>query len=112
MMPEINNGYSTRWLSTMLIKGDHCEMKPAEIIEQLKLLNIEARRTWKPMHRQPLFSGALYYPHHKNFSVSDYLFNQGICLPSGSNLSTRDITRVIHCLHNIFNYESYHTKVV
>ncbi len=73
MMPEINNGYSTRWLSTMLIKANQYEMRPDLVIEQLKPFSIEARRTWKPMHRQTLFSGAAYYPHHENFSVSDYL---------------------------------------
>lgn len=102
MMPEIKNGFSTRWLSTMLINPKLCSLRPEEVIEQLRLYNIEARRTWKPMHKQPLFAGAEYYPHADNFSVSDYLFDQGICLPSGSNLYQQDIDRVIHCLNDIF----------
>jgi len=102
MMPEIANGYSTRWLSTMLINPALSSLRPEFIIEQLKSFNIEARRTWKPMHQQPLFANTLYYPHNDNFSVSDYLFAQGICLPSGSNLNLHDIDRVINCLHDIF----------
>ncbi|KTC91643.1 aminotransferase class I/II-fold pyridoxal phosphate-dependent enzyme [Fluoribacter dumoffii] len=103
MMPEIANGFSTRWLSTMFIKSERAAIRPAHIIEQLKQHNIEARRTWKPMHRQPLFAGSVYYPHHEHFSVSDYLFEQGICLPSGSNLNSSDIDRVIDCLNKIFD---------
>lgn len=100
MMPEINNGFSTRWLSTMIIDPKLSQITPADLIEQLKSANIEARRTWKPMHRQPLFANATYYPHEKGFSVSDYLFDQGICLPSGSNLNPSDIERVIDCLQS------------
>jgi dTDP-4-amino-4,6-dideoxygalactose transaminase len=103
MMPEISNGYSTRWLSTMIIKSEHSSLRPESIIEQLKQYNIEARRTWKPMHRQPLFAGAVYYPHAEDFSVSDYLFEHGVCLPSGSNLNSHDINRVIQSLNVLFN---------
>lgn len=102
MMPEIESGFSTHWLSTMLINPKYSQLRPEVIIEQLKKYNIEARRTWKPMHQQPLFFGTAYYPHEEGFSVSDYLFDQGICLPSGSNLSSNDIDRVIHCLIDIF----------
>lgn len=103
MMPEISNGYSTRWLSTMIIKSEHSSLRPESIIEQLKQYNIEARRTWKPMHRQPLFVGTAYYPHSEDFSVSDYLFDHGVCLPSGSNLNSHDINRVIQSLNELFN---------
>lgn len=102
MMPELAQGSSTRWLSTMLINPKLSKIKPLEIIEQLKKYNIEARRTWKPMHQQPLFAGAQYYPHSEKMSVSDYLFDQGICLPSGSNLSAGDIALVIDCMNNFF----------
>ncbi|HAT8179972.1 TPA: aminotransferase class I/II-fold pyridoxal phosphate-dependent enzyme [Legionella pneumophila] len=112
MMPEINNGYSTRWLSTLVIKPTPNKIRPQEVIEQLKPFNIEARRTWKPMHRQPLFAGARYYPHDEQFSVSDYLFDHGICLPSGSNLTARDIDRVIHCLNDIFKSKQNVIEVV
>ncbi|KGP63657.1 aminotransferase [Legionella norrlandica] len=112
MMPEIKNGFSTHWLSTLVIKPILSKIKPEEVIEQLKPFNIEARRTWKPMHRQPLFAGSKYYPHDEQFSVSDYLFDHGICLPSGSNLSSRDIDRVIHCLSDIFKSEQNVAEVM
>jgi dTDP-4-amino-4,6-dideoxygalactose transaminase len=112
MMPEIKNGFTTRWLSTMIMKPECSTIRPELVIEQLKPYNIEARRTWKPMHRQPLFAGTAYYPHDENFSVSDYLFDQGICLPSGSNLSSRDIDRVIHCLNDIFKCNQNKAEVV
>lgn len=102
MMPEIKHGYTTRWLSTMTINPKLSSIRPEHLIEQLKAHNIEARRTWKPMHRQALFAGMAYYPHDEQFSVSDYLFDQGICLPSGSNLNQADIERVIHCLKEAF----------
>lgn len=105
MMPEISNGYSTRWLSTMVINPLYSQLQPETVINHLMTHNIEARRTWKPMHRQPLFTGATYYPHAPNFSVSDYLFDQALCLPSGSNLNAHDIDRVIDCLNELFSFE-------
>lgn len=112
MMPEIKNGMSTHWLSTLLINPKYVSLRPEYVIEQLKKYHIEARRTWKPMHAQPLFSGFAYYPHQVDFSVSDYLFQQGICLPSGSNLSSRDIDRVIYCLNEIFQQCENTSEVV
>jgi len=57
--------------------------------------NIEARPMWKPLHLQPLFKGKKYYPHSKNEDMSQYLFQSGICLPSGSNMLEEDQQRVI-----------------
>ncbi len=53
--------------------------------------NIEARPVWKPMHQQPVFSG---YP-IRGGSVAAELFDQGLCLPSGSGLLPAEQTRVI-----------------
>jgi pyridoxal phosphate-dependent aminotransferase EpsN len=47
------------------------------------------------MHRQPLFDGAAYWPHHDRQSVSDRLFEIGVCLPSGSNLDLAQQERVV-----------------
>lgn len=101
MMPEIEQGYTTRWLSTMVIDPKLSDVSPEYLIEELKKHQIEARRTWKPMHRQRLFEGAKYYPHNEQTSVSDYLFEHGICLPSGSNLKSYDIERVINSINDI-----------
>lgn len=99
MMPEIKNGYSTHWLSAILIKYDEYELRSIDsIIEKLKENQIEVRRTWKPMHQQKLFTQCPYFRHGRSDSVSDYLFNNAICLPSGSNLTPLDIDRVIYLL--------------
>lgn len=105
MMPEIKEGYTTHWLSTMVIDKTRSSLRPEVIIDELKKFNIETRRLWKPMHQQPVFAGSTYFPDSDDFSVSDYLFSQGLCLPSGSNLSSTDINRVIHCLETIFDSE-------
>jgi len=56
------------------------------------------------MHRQPVFAGTRYYP-HSNVSVSDQLFETGLCLPSGSNMTDAEITRVAETLKAIFENE-------
>lgn len=95
MMPETSLGLSTHWLSTMVLNPKLTPIRPSQLINQLKQRSIEARHTWKPMHRQPLFCGAKYYSHAPDFSVSDYLFEHGVCLPSGSNMKDIDLQRVI-----------------
>jgi pyridoxal phosphate-dependent aminotransferase EpsN len=66
-----------------------------EIINALAAENIEARPVWKPLHLQPLFAGVRYYPHEEGWSVSDDLFANGICLPSGSSMTVEEQNRVI-----------------
>ena len=94
-MPELCKGCSTHWLSVLTIDPDITGISTLEVIDRLAAENIESRPVWKPMHRQPLFRGHDYYPHEADFSVSDRLFQQGLCLPSGSSLSQQDQTRVI-----------------
>lgn len=106
MMPELAQGRSTHWLSVMLINPEVSQVTPLMLINQLNKFRIEARRAWKPMHQQPLFKDMLYYPHSETLSVSDYLFEQGVCLPSGSNLSSIDIDRVIQSIINTVGCKS------
>lgn len=94
-MPEAEFGRSNRWLTTLTLDPGRCEMTPEELVAALGEHNIEARPVWKPLHLQPLFEGCCYYPHADGKSISDELFRQGICLPSGSNLSKADQDRVI-----------------
>jgi dTDP-4-amino-4,6-dideoxygalactose transaminase len=65
----------------------------------MELENIEARPLWKPLHQQPVFETS------KNYSngVSDKLFENGLCLPSGSNLTENEFTRILYCLDSIFS---------
>jgi pyridoxal phosphate-dependent aminotransferase EpsN len=99
-MPEIKEGVSTHWL-TVLTVNQPDGITAEKIMDVLAEENIEARPVWKPLHLQPLFNNCEYYPHSENESVSDYIFKYGICLPSGSNLTDADQTRIITTIKNI-----------
>ncbi|MCL0081189.1 aminotransferase class I/II-fold pyridoxal phosphate-dependent enzyme [Peptococcaceae bacterium] len=94
-MPEAAYGRSTRWLTALTVDQKRCGVTAVEIIAALSEQNIEARPVWKPLHRQPLFEHCAYYPHDVNASISDRLFANGLCLPSGSNLTGEEQSRVI-----------------
>ena len=93
-MPESSNGKSNRWL-TVLTLEENCKASPQAIIKQLDAENIEARPVWKPLHLQPVFKECPYYPHQPENSFSDKVFQNGLCLPSGSNLEEEDQHRII-----------------
>ncbi len=99
-MPEADFGRSTRWLTVLTVEPEKCGVGREKIIDVLEKENIEARPLWKPMHLQPLLEGCGYYPHGEGESVSDWLFEYGLCLPSGSNLSEEDQGLVIACLRS------------
>jgi pyridoxal phosphate-dependent aminotransferase EpsN len=103
-MPEASFGRSTRWLTAMTLDEELLGVSSLDLIHHLEKENIEARPVWKPMHLQPLFQGYRYYPHQPNENVSDLLFQKGICLPSGSNLSIEEQNRVITCIKNFLNH--------
>lgn len=94
-LQEPNGHFSNRWLSCILLDS-------FETREGLRLAleneNIESRPLWKPMHQQPVFKDA---PSYLN-GVSDDLFNRGLCLPSGSNLSKEELDRVISAINTYF----------
>lgn len=93
-MPEAEFGRSTRWLSVCTLNPEATDVTPAQLIQHLRQHNIEARHVWNPMHRQPLFAQNRYYAHDEQLSFSDQAFQQGLCLPSGSNLSQEQVERV------------------
>lgn len=86
-MPEIDDSKSNRWLTTLLFEKENVHLK---VIEALSKADIESRPLWKPMHLQPVFSGALSVVN----GTSENYFNRGICLPSGSDMSDNTIDRV------------------
>jgi dTDP-4-amino-4,6-dideoxygalactose transaminase len=90
--------FSNRWLTTILIDPEKTGIDNAGVRMRLEEENIETRPLWKPMHLQPVFSGC---PAFVN-GVSEELFNKGLCLPSGSNMSVEDKERVLNCLIRIF----------
>ncbi|WP_025027150.1 DegT/DnrJ/EryC1/StrS family aminotransferase [Caldalkalibacillus mannanilyticus] len=100
-MPEAPFGKHNRWLTTLTMDEKKCGIHIHNVIDTLSADNIEARPVWKPMHLQPLFKNYKYFAHEEKKSVSDQLFETGICLPSGSNLTLEDQTRVIEKLHSL-----------
>ena len=91
--------YSNHWLSAIIINSEKNNGKSREDLRlQLEKENIESRPLWKPMHLQPVFKNAPYY----GGSVSEELFNNGLCLPSGSNLNSDDVARIKSVLFDKF----------
>lgn len=93
-MPEGPYGRSTRWLAALTLDPDLTGVNRTQIINALEEENIETRPVWKPMHLQPLYEDYDYYT-AAGRSVSAALFLDGLCLPSGSNLSEADQDRII-----------------
>lgn len=91
-MPEAPWGRCTRWLTTLTIDPSEFGADREQVRRAMEEENIEARPVWKPMHRQPVFAeyGVL------GGAVAEDLFERGLCLPSGSNLSGSDLERVAH----------------
>ena len=94
--------YSNRWLSTVLIEDSKKGSPDREIIRMaLEKENIESRPLWKPMHLQPVFAGTPFY----GDGASQSLFEKGLCLPSGSNLTDADLERVVKAVKKSFGRE-------
>ncbi|GGG21912.1 DegT/DnrJ/EryC1/StrS family aminotransferase [Pontibacter amylolyticus] len=89
--------YSNRWLSTVLV-DDSQGVSREDIRLALEQENIESRPLWKPMHLQPVFANAPYYGN----GTSERLFDQGLCLPSGSNMTDEERERVVSCIKACF----------
>ena len=101
-MPEPDWSYSTHWLTACTIDPGKVGCSALELIQRMSNDNVEARPVWKPMHLQPVFANCRYFSHSEE-SVSDRLFTDGICLPSGSNLTDGNLDRVANTLRHILN---------
>ncbi|MBP3038595.1 aminotransferase class I/II-fold pyridoxal phosphate-dependent enzyme [Bacillaceae bacterium Marseille-Q3522] len=97
-LPEPENTRCNRWLTTITIDKKTTGVSIAILLQALNEDNIEARHVWKPLHLQPLFHDAAYYPHESGSDISAQLFQTGLCLPSGSNLRENEQFHVIECL--------------
>ncbi len=93
-LPEPKGYFSNRWLSCILTPTFEYREK---IRTALLAEHIESRPLWKPMHLQPVFSKCLSFTD----GTSETLFDRGLCLPSGSNLSKEDVLRVIQIIKTI-----------
>lgn len=100
-MPEAPYGTGNRWLTVVQFPEEDAnkEVRPSATVERarqkLEQENIESRPVWKPMHLQPVFQGCQCY----GGRVSERLFTNGLCLPSGVSLTRPDVERVIAILH-------------
>ncbi len=83
--------FSNRWLTTILIDPEKTGISCWDLQTECEKENIETRPLWKPMHMQPVFSSC---PSYVN-GVSSSLFSQGLCLPSGSNMTDEDRERIL-----------------
>ena len=93
-MPEPSWSCSNRWLSAVVLT-DPIKASPLSVLEHLESCNIEGRPLWKPMHLQPVFKGADYWPCETGRDVSKDLFERGLCLPSGTTMTEEQQDRVI-----------------
>lgn len=95
-MPEPNFARSTRWLTCLTIDPMKAGVNRDDLIQELEKNNIESRPTWKPMHLQPLYKSNKII----GGQVADEIFKNGLCLPSGTGLSPKDLGRVISVIQN------------
>lgn len=89
--------FSNHWLSCILIDEHKAPFSREALRFALLEENIESRPLWKPMHLQPIFKDAHFY----GTTISENLFNTGLCLPSGSNLIDLDKQRIRETIHKL-----------
>ena len=97
-MPEPLGYKSSRWLTTLTIDKNITGKTPLDIIELLESYDIESRPLWKPMHLQPVFNGT---PYH-GYGFDEFLFESGLCLPSGSDMTFDEQQKIINIFLEAF----------
>lgn len=85
--------YSNYWLNAIILKDSDSK---ENLITQFSQNNIETRQLWKPMHLQPLYNGYRFFGNN----LCGTLFDRGLCLPSGTNLTNECRTRISEVLEN------------
>ncbi len=100
-LDEPEGFYSNRWLTCILVDSKNTNgIRSEDLRLALDKENIESRPLWKPMHLQPVFSDTDFV----GGDVCEQLFNNGLCLPSGSNLNEVDLKRVVRVIEQKFKY--------
>jgi dTDP-4-amino-4,6-dideoxygalactose transaminase len=100
-MPEAPFGRATRWLTSLTINPTVFGANREQVCLALAEQRIEARPVWKPMHLQPVFANC----ESIGGAISEDLFERGLCLPSGSNLTMGDLERVICAFRSCYKHE-------
>lgn len=102
MMPVCEYGEPNYWLTTITL-NENSKVKPLDIILALEKDNIESRPIWKPMHIQPYYKEYDFYSHNEDeISVSEDIFNRGVCLPSDTKMTKEEQERVIKIIKELF----------
>jgi len=96
-MPAPSYGRTNCWLTVIQLDPKIVSATPEEVRSALEKENIETRPVWKPMHMQPVFANT----HVIKGCVAERIFSNGLCLPSGTNMSDGDIERVVNCIVKI-----------
>ena len=101
LFDEPQGMFSNRWLSTVIINPKVAGVTREDVRLALEAENIESRPLWKPLHLQPIFASSPYYGDRS----SEKLFEDGLCLPSGSNLTSAELERIDAVLSKMFKKE-------
>jgi dTDP-4-amino-4,6-dideoxygalactose transaminase len=97
-MPEGPDSYCTFWLSCVVIDEETAGVGREQIRLALEAADVESRPLWKPMHRQPAYAQS----ESVISGVSDDLFRDGLCLPSGSGLTDLELDKVVEIVRSTF----------
>ena len=96
-LEELEPSFSNYWLTTILL-DKNSTIDREQLRLHLEKDNIESRPLWKPMHLQPVFKDCISYVN----GISEDLFNRGLCLPSGTNMTTEDLKRIVKKVKELY----------
>lgn len=102
MQPYQENTKPNHWLSVITLK-ENSKVKPIDIMEALEKENIESRPVWKPMHLQPVFKDYGFITTEQEESISEDIFNRGVCLPSDTKMTQEQQDRIINIITKLWN---------
>jgi pyridoxal phosphate-dependent aminotransferase EpsN len=98
-MPIEKHGLCTRWLTCVTVDPVEFGANRDDIRLALEAENIEARPVWKPLHLQPIYKDLRV----RGGKVAEEIFEHGLCLPSGSNLSFSNLSRIAKIVSSVSN---------
>lgn len=99
MMPSNDWNKPNYWLSCIRLSGP---VKPLDIMIALEKENVESRPIWKPMHLQPYYRECDFISQCKRGSVSEKIFESGVCLPSDTKMTVNDLDRVVKIIKKLW----------
>lgn len=104
MNPLNKAAVDNNWLSCMTISADS-RVTPTQVMDALEVEGIETRPIWKPMHLQPVFKEYDFIQVEDGISVSEDIFNRGLCLPSDIKNTKEDMERIIKIVRKQFRQQ-------